>query len=396
VVPAEDRGGGCLALYRHFYERRDFEMAVASRFLQRGVCEQEYLMRVPRLWALARKTPLGRLLENIDYLRAERILPAGLLKFARRWQPDLIFSVADDLHAMIGYRLARQLTIPYVVDFQDLFAYSNFNSKKQRPYRLLKALLLTRYRKLQSEADAVFHTSKGMREWFGTSARGDVLYPIGATDINGRQTEHAPPVDRLTLVYAGNCYGPYGAMMRKLAQLLIGHSHLSLAVYSMGVDWPAGDIARFTRAGIYHGFVPFHQLEQKLIRADAFLVAMSFRPEDRTFVETSFTTKWLDYAACARPILVWAPAYSTAARFARETGAGLLVDDPAPAAVVGAAEALMLDPNRWNAAANAAAQASADDLNSERLHALLRSTLCALIDPSRDPRTKACPNDQSL
>jgi stringent starvation protein B len=110
---------------------------------------------------------------------------------------------------------------------------------------------------------------------------------------------------------------------------------------------------------------------------------MSFQPADRTFMETSFTTKWLDYAPFGKPIFVWAPAYSSTARFARETGAGVVVDKPEPQAVVSAIQTAIANPNQWGEAGRAAARVAANELNTERLHGLLHQKLMELVMTNR-------------
>jgi glycosyltransferase involved in cell wall biosynthesis len=382
VIPAIHCGGGCLALHRHFVERDDFTVAVASTIAGESSCAEQFSIRANRIWGRIKRTALGRLLTNAEYFSAGWRLPGGLLRFAKEWKPDLIFSVADDFHAPMAQHLAQKLNIPFVIDFQDLFACSNFQSGIRRPYRWVIPCLLRRYRRLQHSADAVFHTGEGMREWFGVDARGEVLYPVGAAG-NGKPVARLAPVDRVKLVYAGNCYGSYGELLLQLAHHLENHSRIALEIYTMGNDWPAREVEHFTRCGIYRGFLPFEQLRKELSRADAFLTIMSFQPADRTFVETSFTTKWLDYAPCSKPIFVWAPAYSSAARFARETGAGVAVDNPEPQAIVSAIQTGASNSKRWRETGDAAARVAANELNAGRLHGLLRQKLMELITANR-------------
>ena len=68
--------------------------------------------------------------------------------------------------------------------------------------------------------------------------------------------------------------------------------------------------------GIYLGFRPPHEAASVLAGADALLVVMSFEPEHRRFMQTSFTTKFLDYTAFCKPIVVWGPEYCTPVRIA--------------------------------------------------------------------------------
>jgi glycosyltransferase involved in cell wall biosynthesis len=378
VIPAIHCGGGCLALHRHFVERDDFTISVCSRIAGESSCPEQFSIRSNRIWARVKRTALGRLLVNAEYVFASKWLPEGLFRYAKKWKPDLVFSVADDYHAPIARRLAQKLGIPFVINFQDLFACSNFQNGKRRPYRWVVPHLLQRYRDLHQNADGVFYTGKGMRDWFGAEARGEVLYPVGAA-VSVQPPVAIAPLGRLVLTYTGNCLGPYGDMLLRLAREMDGHPQISLEIYTMGNDWPAREVEYFTRCGILRGFLPFDQLRNELSRADAFLTAMSFHPADRVFVETSFTTKWLDYAPCGKPIFVWAPNYSSAAHFVRETGAGLVVDDPEPKAVVSVIQTVATNPTRWGEAGSAAARVAAKELNAEYLHTVLRQHLMKLV-----------------
>jgi hypothetical protein len=63
---------------------------------------------------------------------------------------------------------------------------------------------------------------------------------------------------------------------------------------------------------------------------------MSFEPEQRLFMETSFTTKFLDYAAYKKPIILWGPEYCTPVRVARRNGGAFVVPKPESDEVVAA------------------------------------------------------------
>ncbi len=379
VVPALDRGGGCLALHRHFCERHDFDVAVASRWPAPEGCGTQFRIRGTRAGAVARRIGLARWAENLNYLCSGVLLPQDLLTFALSWKPDAIFSVADDFHAPIGLRLARRLGVPFVINFQDLFACSNFLPRRQQPFPWMVPFLLRRYRRLQDEADAVFHTCEGMRSWFGAAGRGDVLYPLGGFSSIRAGGEAVLHRGRMSLVYAGNCYGPYGEMILRLARRLVDHPRWSLVIFAMGNDWCREDVSFLTQAGVFRGYRPFADLETEFARAGALLTVMSFRPEDRIFMETSFTTKVVDYLACAKPILAWAPEYSSVGHFAAATGAAILVAQPDEDAVIAALEASQSDPDRWRMVLAAAARVAGEGFAPERQHRLFLDRVIELV-----------------
>src|SRR4029077_13810706 len=74
-----------------------------------------------------------------------------------------------------------------------------------------------------------------------------------------------------------------------------------------------------------------------LAGADALLVVMSFEREHELFMRTSFTTKFLDYVAFGKPVILWGPEYCTPFRLAREHGGAVAVDQNNAGAIVSVA-----------------------------------------------------------
>jgi hypothetical protein len=83
------------------------------------------------------------------------------------------------------------------------------------------------------------------------------------------------------------------------------------------------------------GFFPAHEMAER-VAASAHLLYLpaSFHERERVDVSTLFPSKLADYTAVGLPVLVWGPAYSSAARWpADNPGATELVTDPDPAAL---------------------------------------------------------------
>lgn len=56
-----------------------------------------------------------------------------------------------------------------------------------------------------------------------------------------------------------------------------------------------------------HGFMPPDQAAGGQLGVDALLMVMSREPDQELFMRTSFTTKFLDYSAYGKPIILWGP-----------------------------------------------------------------------------------------
>lgn len=370
VIP-DTTSGGRLAMYRHYIERPDFDVMIASANQATEAKIQYFKIQAAYPVERLRKTRFVRLANNISYLWNWFVLPYDLLREAKAFCPDLIFTVPDNWHCGLAWQLSRQLKVPLAVNFQDLFPLSYFLHSTEKPYPSIRHWLMSKFHFLNRHANLVFYTSEGMRDWFGCHPNGYVLYPLGHhKNIRGLSTLRlkAKP---WKVVYAGNCYGAYGRMLLKLAYILKDSKEIKFQIYAAGNDWPSDVIEELQSAGIYMGFCPFDQLKGALEAADAFLTVMSFEKQEEPFVRTSFTTKWLDYAPYSKPVCVWAPEYSTAAKFALKHSCGPLVTDDNPQSVSDSLLVLFRENEQWADFASASFRVAETVLNPHQLHKLL-------------------------
>src|ERR1700751_5196509 len=63
---------------------------------------------------------------------------------------------------------------------------------------------------------------------------------------------------------------------------------------------------------------------------------MSFEKEHELFMRTSFTTKFLDYVAFGKPVILWGPDYCTPFRVAHKHGGAVAVNNRDARATVSA------------------------------------------------------------
>ena len=329
-----------------------------------------------------KKTRFSRIICNLEYLLNWIVFPINLINFAKKFKPDLIFSVVDDWHMGLAWRLSRRLCLPLAVNFQDLFALSLFVPRYQKPYPLVRRFLIYKYFMLNRYADAVFYTSDGMKNWFDTP-RGEILYPVGDFEIShyGNMSISLKQNQSIRLVYAGNCYGAYGDMLLKLIHELMNEPLIEFKIYAVGNDWSEDIVKQLTDDEIYYAYLPFDKLCKELAEADAFLTVMSFVPEERVFMETSFTTKWLDYVPFGKPIFVWGPEYSTAIQFSRRYGSGYAVAEDNPLALISTIIACKDDPVLWMSLSKGAKQVAENELNSNKIHETFRYKLKQLTVP---------------
>ena len=122
--------------------------------------------------------------------------------------------------------------------------------------------------------------------------------------------------------------------------------------------------------GICLGFMPPEKAAEVLAGADALLVAMSFEREHELFMRTSFTTKFLDYSAFAKPVILWGPDYCTPSRLAKREDAAMIVDRESPVGVIVAAKKLMNEPAQVERLSAASRRLNQTVFNPDRLQGI--------------------------
>jgi len=170
-----------MAFYRHFIERKDFEIRVATN------CKNFPVNSVPYEPVFFDNTRLTRRLLHTRFmpwlygphsLTAVGRVPRVVWKTAMEFRPDVIFTIAGswDWSALVAQRVARQLQVPLIASFNDWFSYGGMLAAP-----IYHQLIEKRFRRFYSEANLALCTSEGMREALGPHPNAHILYPLGAS-----------------------------------------------------------------------------------------------------------------------------------------------------------------------------------------------------------------------
>jgi hypothetical protein len=143
-----------------------------------------------------------------------------------------------------------------------------------------------------------------------------------------------------------------------------------LVIFGARPDWPEEEIKEAEKSGLYRGFLPFEQLKNELVSADACLSVMSFDKRLEVMMRTSFTTKLLDYCKVARPIIMWGPDYCSPVKLTREMGAALTVTEVDPTGVVNALSQLDSDPVFSNLLVSRSLDLANNELSHGKIHTI--------------------------
>ncbi len=365
--------GGGLLLYRHFVLRTDFEIGIVTPnpaetapVFHRFIHEPAWLERLKR-------TRLAKWFHDFTHLLYARQFNSQLLTAAREFQPDLIFNVAETWVSFHALKLARKLNIPFACYFMDWAHYAAYCHKWAVP------LMDRMYRQLYREADVAFCISDGMREELGTHRNSLVLYPTPSVAIDKLEpitataSKNCRKNEKFQFLFAGNLAHWYGQQVAKILEMLQNESAIGMKVFGNYHGWSMEFAEAQRERGAYMGFKPYEELIPEFQNAEAFFLPMGFDLSAALIERTSFKTKFLDYLAFEKPILIWGPEYCTAIRAAREYNAAYCVTDPNPAAVIHAMREISENKVLRDRLYTGSKRAKSEKFNNEAVYAVLKN-----------------------
>ena len=344
IVPPHNDCGVRIVMYRHLVERKPFDLHVAGNAdFAEGLLIHTKL-ELPLPFQKIKKSRFGPVLRKWILDFENLVWPflgcPQLEKAVDEFQPDVILTLAETGLCHIAKKVARKKGIPLAGLFLDWFPIVNahFGHKCTQP------ILSQRYRDLYASCDLAFCTSDGMQEVLGLHSNSHVIYPMPGWHKVPEKT-FPLATGKFRIVYVGAAEGFYGRMLRSLMHELEKHPVLELIIVGPHNDWPEEDQKVARERGTCLGFMPPEKAAEVLAGADALLVVMSFEREHELFMRTSFTTKFLDYSAFAKPVILWGPDYCTPSRLAKREDAALVVETESPAGVIAATKKLMDEPS---------------------------------------------------
>ncbi|MCP9888693.1 hypothetical protein KBY96_12250 [Cyanobium sp. ATX 6A2] len=368
-----------IVLYRHLVEHRTFEIKTASLANNYSQSAIDVSLEYPFLIRKLRNSRFGPSVASWvkDYecliwcRRAHRQLDALIADF----RPNAIMFLADNSLGEIALRLARQHSLPTIGLFLDWIPIM----KGYYGHAWSVSYLNGRFRRQYNQCDLAFCTSDGMIEELGPHHNSHVLYPIGGKHrIPPRRRSYNNK--KFRLVYVGSVENFYGRMLCSLIRKSREFPNLEIRIVGPNADWPSDDLDYARREGIYLGFKPPEKAAQELADADACLVVMSFEQEYELFMRTSFTTKFLDYAAFGKPVILWGPDYCTPSRLATQQNAAVVIDKQNPEAVLMSIDSLRDDPEKINLYASASRRLHRTIFNPDRLQTIFVDEITKMID----------------
>ena len=380
IVPPRNDCGVRIVMHRMFVERSPFELHVASNADFANDLLVHTPLRLPGPLHRLRKSRFGpRLAAWItDYENFVWPLTtnAALETAVETFKPDVILTLAECGLCHGARKTAERHGLPLAGLFLDWFPVM----KGHFGHEFTQTTLSRRYRELYSACDLAFCTSDGMQEVLGLHPNSHVIYPMP-----GRHSvpeEPWPPSNKkFRLVYVGSVENFYGRMLCSLIEKMEPTKDLEIIVVGPNADWPLDVLNRAKANGIYLGFKSPEQAADVMASADALLVVMSFEKEHELFMRTSFTTKFLDYVAFGKPVILWGPDYCTPVRVARKHGGAVVVNQDDADAIVSACRQIAHDAAWREQLSHEATRLHQTLFDPDRLQKIFVSEIEKLLQP---------------
>jgi Glycosyltransferase len=384
IVPPRNDCGVRIVMHRMFVERSAFELHVASNADFANDLLVHTPLRLPRSLHRLRKSRFGPRLaawitdyENFVWpLTTNTALETAVETF----KPDVILTLAECGLCHGARKTAQRHGLPLAGLFLDWFPAM----KGHFGHKFTQSGLSRRYRELYSACDLALCTSDGMQEVLGPHPNSHVIYPMpGRHSVP--EKSWPPSSGKFRLVYVGSVQNFYGRMVWALIEKMETTKDFEIIVVGPDADWPVELLQRVKANGIYLGFKPPKEAAEVLAGADALLVVMSFEKEHELFMRTSFTTKFLDYVAFGKPVILWGPEYCTPVRVARKHGGAVVVNQDDADAIVSACRQIAHDAAWREQLSQQARQLHQTLFNPDRLQEIFVREIGKLVR-SRGPR----------
>jgi len=380
IVPPHNDCGVRIVMHRHLVARNPFELHVVSNADSVDGSLVHTPLRLPCLIQRLRKSRFGpRLAAWIaDYENFIWPLTANeaLEQAVRRFQPHIVLTLAECGLCHVARKTAQRHRLPLAALFLDWFPMT----KGHYGHKSTRGILSRRYRELYAACDLAFCTSDGMQEMLGPHPNSHIIYPMPGKYRLPVENSLPRSNGKFRLVYVGAVENFYGRMLCSLMEKIEATTDLEIIVVGPNADWPKQILERARASGTYLGFKPPGEAAEVLASADALLVVMSFEKEHELFMRTSFTTKFLDYVAFGKPVILWGPEYCTPVRVARKHGGAAVVSSSDADAVVALCREIAANSELSKKLSQEAMQLHQTLFNPDRLQDVFVQKITELVD----------------
>ena len=307
--------------------------------------------------------------ETLRWLDSYRTKSLG--KLIKEFRPQVVVVVTHGCSWHTAVRYATSHRIPFFLIVHDDFKFTITMNDWSRE-KALQAFA-DAYRK----ASGVFCVSRPMAELYAARYQ-----RIGTMLLPGRDCDNPVFLNRgnrtggcsvPVIGYAGGLHNSgYRELVERCARIATG---LGMAFYVFGPDRPSFKLEKPELLQYCGNFASSTLINMLNKTVDILFCPQSFSKEERPAMEINFPSKLTDYTAAGRPLLFWAPDYSSSIAWAKEAaGVACVVTQDDDDAMLTAIESLRNDDLRMQLA-EAAIRHGAEYFAAERTFSKFASVL---------------------
>lgn len=309
IVPKKDAGGGSVIIYRHLIRLKEEGCKVTIVIFGLGTDYYDNFDHVfipKKLWYpfLRKKTPLlTDILINLYYSAL-----ATKIKFNPA--TDIILGVLCEISNLVLVKIFKKKYVPFFLFFHDDNIFNRYWADI--------ALTEGHIDKILTEAKYIFSVSRPMATLLETRGgqNTSVLYPIPEVYKGAIKRYKTVDNETLNFCYAGLAMRFQFDIMTRISEAI---SNIDGKFYCI-----TGELEGFKPCDpetiiVKDKFDTVAELQQFIIQnVDVVVVFYSFDLQHEPRMESSFPSKFLEYAQLGLPILLVAPDYSSLGKWAIE------------------------------------------------------------------------------
>jgi glycosyltransferase involved in cell wall biosynthesis len=367
---------------------RDRLWALTSRQSVRNLSQYNPIPAMERQVAVPEVRVYRRGIDQLAKLVNHLLIPWTVwrgVKLVRKEKIEGIFTIPWGHFTIAAYLIHRITRLPihmYVMD--DPAGTRRALGHQPIMYSLFMPRLVRACRR-------VWGVSNGMCEYFEKTYGPKCLLLLPLLDLQNFQYKSSGSARRTDgkfhVVFTGSIYSAQLDAVRRLVRVLekdINHEGdwgkaMRLTLYT---SVPAETLERLGLMGknVRRDEVKHDDISKAMAGADTAFLPLSFDPNMRHVVETSFPSKIAEYLAAGVPILAHAPPYSTVARYCREYDCGLLVDEPNDASLRSALLRLATDAGLREGLSAKSLEAARKNHDASRIVPMFLEQVCQYND----------------
>ncbi len=331
--PPANRGGGDTLLMRLLGGYPTEELGIftskrRNRDLADGPFQKCRSQSFPELTG-AKLHGMGRIAMLLDRMLIP-LMALVILRIIRRDKVDVVLTVAHGYYFIAATLAARIVGVPIILIVHDDWVEMN---KVVYVFRRFSTPI---FQWVLSSASVVYVVSEPMRqhllEKFGVSSKvqypGTFLNPYADQKAEAESNDLAP----LKIFYGGMIYHTVRDSIYFLADTVKAMNALHTLTRPVEVHF-YGNVSDADRSSLtagsesikIHGWLGQGELQKTLAEADILFLPVGFVESAEYYARTSFPSKFADYLAASRPILVLAPENAFIVQYAREHNCAAVV-----------------------------------------------------------------------